>query len=278
MTWGLDVPPPAARVSALGRVLAVGRGVVLGVVVLAGLAALLPLRLVERVTMGARRPLSPFVVQAVCRVGLWVIGLRLQVQGQPMRAGGAMVANHASWLDILALNAAARVFFVAKSEVAGWPGIGALARAAGTVFIARDRRQAGQQKALFEARLSAGHRLLFFPEGTSSDGARVLPFKSTLFEAFFTPALRAQMQVQPVSVIYTAPTGQDARLYGWWGGMELGAHFVQILSQTRRGSVRLIFHPALALSDMPDRKALAQACETAVRQGMENSAQTRVLP
>jgi lyso-ornithine lipid O-acyltransferase len=271
MTWGLDVPPPAVQVSALGRVLALGRGVVLGVVVLAGLAALLPLRFLERVALGARRPVSPYVVQAVCRAGLWVMGLRLQVQGQPMRAGGAMVANHASWLDILALNAAARVFFVAKSEVAGWPGIGALARAAGTVFIARDRQQAGQQKALFEARLSAGHRLLFFPEGTSSDGVRVLPFKSTLFEAFFTPALRAQMQIQPVSVIYTAPTGQDARIYGWWGSMEFGSHFAQIMSQTRRGQVRLVFHPAIALRDVTDRKALARAAEIAVRGGMEGT-------
>ena len=277
MTWGLDVPPPTVRVSTLGRVLAMGRGAVLGILVLAGLAALLPLRLVERLTMGTRRPLSPFVVQAVCRTGLWVMGLRLQVQGQPMRASGAMVANHASWLDILALNAAARVFFVAKSEVAGWPGIGALARVAGTVFIARDRQQAAEQKVLFEARLAAGHRLLFFPEGTSSDGARVLPFKSTLFEAFFAPSLRARMHIQPVSVIYTAPSGQDARLYGWWGGMEFGAHFAQILSQTRRGSVRLIFHPALALRDMPDRKALARACESAVRQGMEYSQPPRDL-
>jgi lyso-ornithine lipid O-acyltransferase len=97
-----------------------------------------------------------------------------------MQHKGALVANHASWLDIFTLNACDRIYFVSKSEVAGWPGIGWLARATGTVFINRQGREAQMQKLLFEARLRAGHRLLFFPEGTSTDGQRVLDFKSTL--------------------------------------------------------------------------------------------------
>ena len=95
-----------------------------------------------------------------------------------------VVANHASWLDIFALNAPQRIYFVSKDEVRDWPGIGWLARATGTVFIARKSREAGVQARLFETRMAAGHRLLFFPEGTSTDGRRVLPFKTTLFAAF----------------------------------------------------------------------------------------------
>ena len=115
-----------------------------------------------------------------------ILGIRLQVTGRPMAERGAVVANHASWLDIFVLNAVSRVYFVSKAEVAGWAGIGWLARATGTVFIARKGTEAKEQQALFEARLRAGHRLLFFPEGTSTDSLRVLPFKSTLFAAFYT--------------------------------------------------------------------------------------------
>ena len=86
--------------------------------------------------------------------------------------------------------------------------------ATGTVFIKRDPSQARQQTQVFQDRLLAGHRLLFFPEGTSTDGQRVLPFKPTLFQAFFAPGLRDEISIQPVSVIYHAPPGEEPRFYG----------------------------------------------------------------
>jgi 1-acyl-sn-glycerol-3-phosphate acyltransferase len=85
------------------------------------------------------------------------------------------VANHAGWLDIFTLNAVQRVYFVSKSEVAAWAGVGVLARVTGTVFIDRQARQAAEQARMLQDRLAAGHRLLFFPEGTSSDARRVHP-------------------------------------------------------------------------------------------------------
>lgn len=267
MTWGLDVAPPRIEVTFLGRIVGTVKAIGLVVVLVAALIILLPARGIERVFFGSRRPISPAIVQQICRVSLRVLGLRLQVMGDPLRGQGAIVANHASWLDILVLNAAAQVFFVAKQDVAHWPVIGVLARLTGTVFIRRDRNQADLQRQIFETRLRDGHRLLFFPEGTSSDGTRVLPFKSTLFAAFFTPELRPFLQIQPASVTYHAPKGQDARFYGWWGRMGFGGHFAQVLCQTRQGQVQVVFHPALPLTDVPDRKALALACETAVRAG-----------
>ena len=172
------------------------------------------------------------------------------------------------WLDIFALNAEGRVYFVSKSEVADWPGIGWLARATGTVFIQRDAREARTHRDVLSQRLSAGHRLLFFPEGTSTDGRRVLSFKTTLFAAFFADDMKSGFAVQPVSVVYEAPDGQDARFYGWWGDMEFGRHLLKLLATRRGGSVTLIHHAPLSLTEYPDRKALARAAETAVRSGL----------
>lgn len=146
------------------------------------------------------------------------------------RGSGALVANHASWLDIFVLNALSRIYFVSKAEVAGWPAIGWLARATGTLFIERDPKQARAQAQQMEDRLRAGHRLLFFPEGTSTDGLRVLPFKPTLFAAFFGQNQPPGLQVQPVSVSYHAPAGAPARLYAWWGDMDFGSHLLTVLA------------------------------------------------
>lgn len=243
------------------------RAAALIVLVFGGLIILLALRLIERPVFGQNRPVTPHITQFVCRNALRIIGMGFHTQGTPMAARGAVVANHSSWLDIFALNAAKRIYFVSKSEVAAWPGIGWLARATGTVFIERNRARAKMQTEMFENRLLAGHKLLFFPEGTSTDGQQVLAFKSTLFEAFMVPELRDQIAVQPVAVIYRAPDGMDARFYGWWGDMEFGTHLLATLAPARSGSVEVIYCTPLRVADFANRKALALACEDAVRAG-----------
>lgn len=270
-TWNDAAPPTTPAPGPFGWTLALARALVLGVLVFGGLAVMLALRLIERPIFGLRRPVTPFITQAVCRGAFLVMGIRRTTRGRPMRARGAVVANHASWLDIFALNAQKRIYFVSKAEVAGWPGIGWLARATGTVFINRDRREAQRQTALFEARLRAGHKLLFFPEGTSTDGRRVLPFKTTLFQAFLAEGLPADLAVQPVTLAYHAPAGADPRLYGWWGDMGFGAHLLQVLAQPRQGRVEVIYHPALPVASAGGRKALARAAEEAVRQGLQQA-------
>jgi 1-acyl-sn-glycerol-3-phosphate acyltransferase len=186
-----------------------------------------------------------------------------------MKQRGAVVANHGSWLDIFALNARKRIYFVSKAEVANWPGIGWLAKATGTVFINRDPREAKVQKEVFEARLMAGHKLLFFPEGTSTDAVRVIPFKPTLFAAFFSEHLRNEMYVQPVTVMYHAPKGEDARFYGWWGDMDFGPHLLKVLAQAPQGKVELVYHMPVKVSDFVNRKALSAYCEEVIRAGHE---------
>lgn len=264
-TWTSETEPDMAPITAAGWVRVVLRGTLIGLVTFGNLGLLLLVRLIERPLFGMRRPITPAITKEVCRTNLYILGFRTQITGRPMDQRGAMVANHASWLDIFTLNAFQRLYFVSKAEVAKWPAIGWLARATGTVFIARDRREARAQAHLFETRLRAGHKLLFFPEGTSSDGRRILPFKPTLFAAFFSDELREFLHIQPVSVLYTAPEGEDARFYGWWGDMAFGAHLLQVLAARRNGKVHLTFHTPVAVSDFADRKKLAQYCEDTIR-------------
>lgn len=263
MSWSA-APPPKTPVGATGWLRFALRATALGLVTYGGLVVLLLVRCVEWPLFGANRPWTPRITQAVCRAAMAIMGIGLTVRGTPMQQRGAMVANHASWLDIFALNACAPMYFVAKSEVSGWAGIGWLARATGTVFITRKGTEAKRQQQLFEDRLRAGHRLVFFPEGTSTDGVRVLPFKSTLFAAFFTHGLESVMHIQPLTVIYRAPDGADARFYGWWGDMSFAGHLVPVLSARRQGGVEVIFHPPVPVDAFPGRKELARYCERVV--------------
>ena len=262
--WHGAPPPPVPRPTTLGWALAILRGLALVAVLLPGVTIIVPLRAAERLFSGPLRPLTGPWVQGVCRLSLWCLGISWRRIGTPMHGPGAMVANHAGWLDIFVLNAAAPVFFVSKAEVAGWPGINILTRVTDTHFVTRDPRLARTQAAEFASRTAAGHRLLFFPEGTSTDGRRVLPFKPTLFQAFLDPALAQGLAIQPVSVRYEAPPGRDAAFYGWWGDMDLGPHLLAVLSQPRQGRVTVTLHPPIPVAGH-DRKTLAAAAEAAVR-------------
>lgn len=268
-TWR-DAPPPLRTPRGLGDWLRVLRrgGAALTVLGL-GVLTILPLRGVERLVHGRRRPWSGRHVQGVCRMTLACIGIRWRRVGAPMTGAGAVVANHSSWLDILVLNAALPVFFVSKSEVAGWPGINILTRVTDTHFVIRDPRLAQDQAREFAARVRAGHRLLFFPEGTSSDGRRLLPFKPTLFQGFLDPELPDGLSLQPVSATYQAPDGTDPRFYGWWGDMDLAPHLLAVLAVRRQGHVTVVLHDPVPVAGQT-RKTLARRCEDAVRQGLRD--------
>lgn len=266
-TWGDGLEPDQKPISAFGWIRIVLRASAIIALIVVCLSLLLLLRLIEKPLYGLRRPITPHITQFVCRNALRLMQMPLNVHGAPLHGRAAVVANHTSWLDVFVLNASKRVFFVSKAEVAGWPGIGVLARATGTLFIERNRRHAQAQTKLMQTRLLAGQKLLFFPEGTSTDGLQVLPFKTTLFASFLTPELRDVLYIQPVSVVYHAPLGEEARFYGWWGDMSFGPHLLSTLAAFRTGHVDVFYHPALKVSDYEDRKALAKACEDAVRLG-----------
>lgn len=202
----------------------------------------------------------------VCRI----IGVRLQVIGTPPGTGPALIAsNHASWLDIVVLSAVAPVSFVAKREVNTWPFFGSLARLQRTVFVDRDRRHAtGSARETMRRRLTAGDILVLFPEGTSTDGRRVLPFKS----AFFGAADLEGVAVHPVSVAYSGhrnlPMTRRLRpFYAWYGDMALASHLWSALAS---GPIEatVVYHPPLASDVTADRKHIARLSEEAVRRGL----------
>ncbi|MEM6423235.1 MAG: lysophospholipid acyltransferase family protein [Pseudomonadota bacterium] len=205
------------------------------------------------------------VAQAWSRGGLWLAGLRLKIEGERI-SGGALVANHCSWLDILALRAVCLMYFVSKAEVADWPGVGFVTRVTGTIFVERRRSQAKAQEAVLRSRIAADQLLIFFPEGTSTDGERVLPFKSSLFSAFYEEGAGADLLVQPVSLRYRpAPgSGLPDSFYAWWADMSFYGHVFEVFARSRGGTVTVRFLPPLRPAEAGDRKALAAACGAAV--------------
>lgn len=277
-TWHSQDLPEARPISPAGWMRVGLRGVAIAIIFVCGLVIHVPLRMVELALTEPRRPLTGRLAQGVYRLTLLCLGLPLRIEDAAGRGAqdtpAALVANHASWLDIVVLNAAQPVTFVSKSEVADWPGIGALARLAGTVFITRNPRDASAQQRQLAQALAQGRQLVLFPEGTSTDGQRVLPFKSTLMSAFYhDPALQAA-RVQPVTIIYDAPADvAEPRFYGWWGDMDLGPHLLRVLAQAPQGRVTVRRHTPVPVAEAKDRKTLSARLEHAVRDGMPRDRQ-----
>lgn len=265
LTWHGSYPPEQGplRITEWVRVVRRG-GLVLALLCLCFILFLI-VRVPEWVLFGHKRPVTPWISQGFCRMACFIIGLRFRRWGIVYQGRGVFVANHVGWLDILVLNACARFYFVAKSEVRQWGAIGWLARSTGTLFIARTRAQARHQIAGLSKRLQMNHKMLFFPEGTSTDGHRVLPFHSALFAAILSKDLPQPQYVQPISIVYTAPQGADPRFYGWWGNMALSVGVLKVLAAQHQGTVNVVFHPPLAVTEYSDRKTLAIAAETHVR-------------
>ncbi len=265
-TWYGEAPPTDLAFPKWAWPVIILRAVPTILILFVNFGITLLIRPLERTLAGERRPVTPWIGKWTFRVMLAFMGIGFKVRGKPLEGAGVMVSNHVSYTDILALFAATQTFFVAKTDVADWPVIGFIAKVAGTVFIRRDRRAAQAQTDAFRTRLALGQKLMFFPEGTSTDGRRVLAFKPTLFAAFFDPRLYETMRVQPVTVIYHAPKGRDPRFFGWWGDMDLGPHFLMLLSAVPQGRVELIYHDPVFVRDFPDRKALAAHVEKIVRE------------
>lgn len=183
------------------------------------------------------------------------------------------VSNHASYFDIFVLGSLIPGFFVAKHEVAGWPVMGFLARIARTVFIERKTSRSAEQRDELSRRLNMGESLILFPEGTSNDGNRVLPFKSALFSIAERDGGR--LIVQPVSIAYTRldgmPMGRFLRpFYAWYGDMTLAPH---IWAAIGLGSVRIEvdFHPPSSIAEAGTRKHLAMNCHRVIAQAVAHA-------
>jgi 1-acyl-sn-glycerol-3-phosphate acyltransferase len=199
-----------------------------------------------------------------------LFGIRVRVVGTPPQGATLILANHSSWLDIVTFSTVIPLSFIAKSEVGTWPFFGTLARLQRTVFVTRARRsETGQARDAIAERLKEGDVLVLFPEGTSSDGNVVLPFKSALLGAAEAVLPNGgRVPVQPVSSAYVAregiPMGRENRpLYAWYGEMELVPHLWEALKSGPLDVVMQFHEPLPAM----DRKELAGLAWETVRKG-----------
>lgn len=213
--------------------------------------------------------LPRFYHRQTCRI----LGINIEVRGQQSTTHPTLfVSNHGSYLDIPILGSLIAGSFVAKTEVSGWPVFGWLAKMQRTVFVDRRRQSTHQQRDDLQRRLDLGDDLILFPEGTSNDGNKVLPFRSALFSAADREVHGKPLTVQPVSVAYVGlgalPMGHRNRPYlAWYGDMTLGPH---LWNFARLAKVRVVveFHPIVTLADFGSRKALAQHCFERVSGGV----------
>lgn len=202
--------------------------------------------------------------QAWSRAVLNALSVRLEVQGEWPTGGFLQVANHISWLDIFALNAASPTAFVSKADVQDWPVFGWLARHTETLFLTREsRRAAARANQALAQRLAAGERLTVFPEGTTTDGLQVLPF----FAALFQPAVDVQCPVVPVAVSYWRQLHDGSFHHTTAPAYDLDVTLPQSLSAilaTRQLCVRLVIGVPLHPAERIDRRWLARQSQGSI--------------
>jgi 1-acyl-sn-glycerol-3-phosphate acyltransferase len=192
------------------------------------------------------------------------------------------VSNHSSWVDIPVVGGVLPGPFVAKGEVAGWPIVRTIAHLGRTVFVSRQRGSTVRERDAMLAVLARGDNLILFPEGTSSDGSRVLPFRSSFFavaegKGIADPARRPL--IQPVSVVYDRlnglPAGRSSRpVFAWYGDMDIASHFWR-MTQHLDMRVTVLLHAPLDPATFPDRKSLSQAVWQTVADGASMLRQNR---
>jgi 1-acyl-sn-glycerol-3-phosphate acyltransferase len=220
------------------------------------------------------RPVRTAVARSWYRGCSWLCGLKVRVRGHSVGAGPVLyTVNHVSYLDVVVLGGLLDAVFVAKAEVARWPVIGPLARLQRTIFTERTATRASVEHTELRRRLAMGGSVIIFPEGTSSDGRRVLPFKSAVFDIVKPRRLGRDIWIQPVSVAY--PRYADGRpltggleaCYAWYGDANLFGHLVRVFG-LRGAAVEVTFHEPVRASAFADRKALARHCEARVAVGV----------
>jgi 1-acyl-sn-glycerol-3-phosphate acyltransferase len=226
-----------------------------------------------------RRSVPLWYHRRCCRI----LGIRIERRGRQSRVTPTLyVSNHTSYLDITILGSLIPGSFVAKAEVARWPFFGWLAKLQRTVFVERRTSRTATHRNAIAERLEQGDNLILFPEGTSDDGNRVLPFKSGLLAAAACEPRGQPLTVQPVTIGYTRldglPLGRHLRpLFAWYGDMEMAPHLWRLVGLGRL-TVVVQFHPPVHLADFASRKALSEHCYLQVSVGLSRALAGRAPP
>jgi 1-acyl-sn-glycerol-3-phosphate acyltransferase len=190
-------------------------------------------------------------LQRVCARALRRVGVAVRHEGEPPREG-LIVANHLSYADILALSSIMPCAFIAKKEVRSWPIFGWIAAQAGTLFVDRERKlETARFNESIDGLLRSGLRVVLFPEGTSSDGSTVLPFRPSLFE----PAIASGVAITPAWIGYEATSGSVANDICYWGDMTLVPHLFRMFAIR---AITAHIHFGTSVGGLNDRKLAAE--------------------
>jgi len=223
-----------------------------------------PRNLAERIPMLYHRGLA------------WLLRVRVRPLGVPSAVRPTLfVVNHVSWLDIVVLDTLLRGSYVTKSEVMGWPGFGYLAKLQRCVFIERKAHRTKDHKDEMQIRLEQGDNLILFPEGTSSDGMRILPFKTSFFGLAEQAVNGRPLLVQPVSLAYcrlnNMPVGRRSMpLFAWVGDENLLPHLWRFL-RAGPSVAEVVFHPPLTIDRFTSRKEMSAHCRAVIATGLSES-------
>ncbi len=224
----------------------------------------------------------PHIVhQALC----YSLNIKVKTFGEPLEGPPTLfVCNHISWIDILVLGNVIKGCFVAKKDMKSWPIIGYLSSLQRTIFVDREKRSdVVEQKKEMQDRIHNGDNLILFPEGTTSDGGSLLPFKSSLFgvtetEMHIEPDAEGRMQelmVQPVTIVYkrinNMPTTRFTRpSVAWYGDMEMKPHLKGVLNLLKI-EVEVHFHEPVSRNLFKTRKELSAYCQRTIENHLLNS-------
>jgi 1-acyl-sn-glycerol-3-phosphate acyltransferase len=213
------------------------------------------------------------ITQAWARALLWLLGLQVESAGAMPTGHFLLVANHQSYLDILIVAARFPAQFVAKCEVSRWPLLGWLAASGGTIFIERESTASSVQCVYRVCRaLRAGASIHVFPEGTTSNGTRVLPFKPLLLAA----AVRTGTPVLPLTIKFTGVNGtplddETRDVLCWHGAMDFARHFWRLLAVSK-ATAQLVIHQPLAVTRKDSARGLTQTVQSQIADELAASA------
>jgi len=237
--------------------------------------AVIPLQLLVLViNKGSFSYIIPWLWQkAVCKI----FGIKVKVLGKPYTASQTIyLSNHISYLDIPVIGGIIRGSFVAKKDVASWPVFGFLSKLQQTAFISRDRKDAKEGRNALDTMLKDGKSLIIFPEGTSTDGREVLPFKSSLFSIAYRDGL-GDITLQPITLRIVQVNKRnlinqkDRDLYSWHVNMDtpLEKHLWRF-ALSKGAIISLTFHSIIKANEINDRKTLAKLCHNTVSNGLSS--------
>ncbi len=237
----------------------------------------IPLVLIQIIALWFIKGRAAYIIPRIWHCGVAaILGLKIELRGDIVHDKQLIyISNHLSYLDIPVIGTVLKASFIAKEDIAHWPVIGYLCRMQQTAFISRNSRHAKKVAGALEDMLAEGKSLILFPEGTSTVGTSVLPFKSSLFSLLEPKESSPPLPIQPfilelVSVNKKPITAASRDLYSWYGDMDFSPH-MWVFLKNNGATVRLTFLDVIHPPTPFDRKTLCKTVEERITSGLNNA-------